>query len=239
MPDIGGHLYTCVDKINGKPIFYANPSIKKAEIGYRGAWAAFGVEFNFPVSHNWVSMSPVDFAFARHDDGSASVTVGNIDRVYGMQWTVELVLRPQSTVLEQHVTLYNRSDVRHRFYWWSNAGVQVWDDSRIQYPMRFAASHGFTEVQPWPVEADGTDLSLISNQTKGPVSLFVHGSREPFMGLWNPHTSAGIAHFASYDELPAKKIWSWGVDADGLDWRKTLSDNDSAYAEVQAGLFRN
>jgi tetratricopeptide (TPR) repeat protein len=239
LPDIGGHLYTCVDQINGRPIFYANPSIKKAEIGYRGAWAAFGVEFNFPVSHNWVSMSPVDFAFTKHDDGSASVTVGNIDRVYGMQWTVELVLRPQSTVLEQRVTLYNRSDVRHRFYWWSNAGVEVWDDSRIQYPMRFAASHGFTEVQPWPVEADGTDLSLIRNQTKGPVSLFVHGSREPFMGIWNPHTNSGTAHFAHYDELPAKKIWSWGVDADGLDWRKTLSDNDSAYAEVQAGLFRN
>ena len=239
LPDIGGHLYTCVDKINGQPIFYANPSIKKAEIGYRGAWAAFGVEFNFPVSHNWVSMSPVDFAFAKHDDGSASVTVGNIDRVYGMQWTVELVLRPQSTVLEQRVTLYNRSDVRHRFYWWSNAGVEVWDDSRIDYPMRFAASHGFTEVQPWPVEADGTDLSLIRNQKEGPVSLFVHGSREPFMGLWNPHTNSGTAHFANYDELPAKKIWSWGVDADGLDWRKTLSDNGSAYSEVQAGLFRN
>jgi len=78
---------------------------KKAEIGYRGAWAAFGIEFNFPVSHNWVSMSPVDFAFAKHDDGSAAVTVGNIDRVYGMQWTVELVLRPKSTVLEQRVTL--------------------------------------------------------------------------------------------------------------------------------------
>jgi tetratricopeptide (TPR) repeat protein len=239
LPDIGGHVYTCVDKIDGKPMFYANPSLKKAEIGYRGAWAAFGVEFNFPVSHNWVSMSPVDFAFAKHDDGSASATVGNIDCVYGMQWSVELVLRPKSTVLEQRVTLNNRTDVRHRFYWWSNAGVEVWDDSRIQYPMRFAASHGFTEVLPWPVESDGTDLSLIRNHTKGPVSLFVHGSREPFMGVWNPRTNAGTAHFADYAELPAKKIWSWGVDADGLDWRKVLSDNESGYVEVQAGLFRN
>jgi hypothetical protein len=84
LPDIGGHLYTCVDKISGQPMFYANPSIKKAQIGYRGAWAAFGIEFNFPVSHNWASMSPVDFAYSKHDDGSASVTVGNIDRVYGM-----------------------------------------------------------------------------------------------------------------------------------------------------------
>ena len=239
LPDLGGHLYTCIDKINNQPMFYANPSIKKANIGYRGAWAAFGVEYNFPVSHNWMSLSPIDFAFAQNSDGSASVTVGNIDRVYGMRWSVEMVLRPKSTVLEQRVTLSNRSDVRHRFYWWNNAGVQVWDDSKIEYPMRFTASHGFTEVEPWPVDSSGRDLSIIHNQTSGPVSLFVHGSREPFMGVWNPRTNSGTAHFANFNEVPAKKTWSWGVDADGLDWRKALSDNDSAYVEVQAGLFRN
>jgi tetratricopeptide (TPR) repeat protein len=239
LPDVGGHIYTCVDKINGLPMFYANPSLKKAKIGYRGAWAAFGVEFNFPVSHNWVSMSPVDFAYAAHTDGSASITVSNIDRVYGMQWTVELTLRPGSTVLEQHVTLNNRSDVRHRFYWWNNAGVQAWDDSRIEYPMRFAAAHGFAEVQTWPVDSHGKDLSIIKNQSDGPVSLFMHGSRENFMGVWHPKTNSGTVHFADYTELPAKKIWSWGVDADGLDWRTALSDNNSAYVEVQAGLLRN
>jgi len=183
LPDLGGHVYTCTDKISGQPMFYANPSSKKAAISYRGAWAAFGIEFNFPVSHNWVSLSPVDFAFGQKDDGSAFVQVGNIDRVYGMQWSVELVLQPHSTVLEERVTLNNRSDVRHRFYWWNNAGVQVWDDSRIQYPMRFTASHGFRDVEPWPIEKDGVDLSIVKNQTSGPVSLFVHGSREPFMGV--------------------------------------------------------
>jgi tetratricopeptide (TPR) repeat protein len=239
LPDIGGHLYTCVDKISGKSMFYANPSIKKAAIAYRGAWAAFGVEFNFPVSHNWVTMSPVNFAFAKHEDGSASVTVGNIDRVYGMEWTVQLILRPKSTVLEQRVTLSNRSDVRHRFYWWNNAGVQAWDDTRIEYPMRFTATHGFTEVHPWPVDFDGVDYSIVRNHLKGPVSMFSHGNRENFMGVWNPHTNTGTVHFAPYEDVPAKKIWSWGVDADGLDWRKALSDNNSGYLEVQAGLFRN
>jgi tetratricopeptide (TPR) repeat protein len=239
LPDIGGHLYTCVDKISGKPMFYANPSIKKAAIAYRGAWAAFGVEFNFPVSHNWVTMSPVNYAFAQQEDGSASVTVGNVDRVYGMEWTVELSLHPKSTVLEQHVTLSNRSDVRHRFYWWNNAGVEAWDDSRIEYPMRFAATHGFTEVHPWPVDFDGVDYSVLANHKNGPVSMFAHGTREGFMGVWNPHTNTGTVHFANYEEVPAKKIWSWGADADGLDWRNALSDNNSAYMEVQAGLFRN
>ena len=184
-------------------------------------------------------MSPVDFAYAASADGSASVTVSNIDRVYGMQWSVELRLRPGSTILEQRVLLNNRSDVRHRFYWWNNAGVQAWDDSRIEYPMRYAAAHGFAEVQTWPVDSQGKDLSIIHNQTDGPVSLFVHGSRENFMGVWHPKTNAGTVHFADYAQVPAKKIWSWGVDADGLDWRNALSDNNSAYVEIQAGLFRN
>jgi tetratricopeptide (TPR) repeat protein len=240
LPDLGGHIYTCLDKINGKPMFYANPSIKKAEIGHRGAWAAFGVEYNFPVSHNWMSLSPVDFSYKTGKDGTASVTIGNIDRPYGMQWQVELVLRPKSSLLEERVTLYNRSDVRHRYYWWDNAGVQVWDDSRIEYPMRFAASHGFTDVYRWPVlTSGGKDLSLLKNHTDGPVSYFSHGSHETFMGVWNPKTNAGIAQFSEYRDLPAKKIWSWGSDADGLAWREALSDNHSAYVEVQAGLFRN
>ena len=39
--------------------------------------------------------------------------------------------------------------------------------------------------------------------------------------------------------MPGKKIWSWGWDDEGKDWRRALSDDQSAYLEVQAGLFRN
>ncbi len=239
LPDIGGHLYSCTDKANGQEMFYANPTIKKALIGYRGAWAAFGIEFNFPVSHNWMSMSPVDYAIVQHGPGEASVWVGNIDRPYGMQWRVELTLRQGSTVLEQRMRLYNRSDVRRRFYWWNNAAVEVKDDSRILYPTRFTASHGFTRVDTWPVNQAGIDLSVIGNQTQGTVSDFAHGTREPFMGVWHPSTNSGLVHYADWGEVPGKKIWSWGADARGREWRDVLSDNNSAYIEVQAGLFRN
>jgi tetratricopeptide (TPR) repeat protein len=239
LPDLGGHLYTCIDKINGKSMFNANPSIKKALIGYRGAWAAFGIEFDFPISHNWVTLSPVDWAYSANADGSASVTVGNRDRVYGMEWTVELVLRPKSTVLEERVTLTNRSDLRRRYYWWNNAGVQVWDDSRICYPMQFSASHGFKDIDTWPVDHTGKDLSLFANQTDGGVSRFAYGSREPFMGIYHPHIDAGVVHYANYADVPARKIFTWGVTKEGVEWRETLSDNHSAYAEVQGGLLIN
>jgi tetratricopeptide (TPR) repeat protein len=239
LPDIGGHLYSCVDKVSGREMFYANPSIKKALIGYRGAWAAFGIEFNFPVSHNWMSMSPVDFAMRSGTDGSGSIWVGNTDAVYGSSWRVELRLRPGRAMLEQAVTLHNRADTRHRYYWWSNAAVEVWDDSRLVYPTKFMATHGFTHVQRWPVDEAGRDLSVLRNQTTGPVSQFTYGTREPFVGVYHPHTSSGTVHIASPGELPTHKVWSWGVDAEAMDWRRALSDNDSAYVELQAGLFRN
>ncbi|MGC4051137.1 MAG: DUF5107 domain-containing protein [Paludibaculum sp.] len=191
LPDLGGHLYGCTDKTNGAEMFYANRSIKKAKVSYRGAWAAFGIEFNFPVSHNWVSLSPVPYAFERHADGSASVWVSNVDRVYGMQWRVELKLRPGSTVLEQHNFLYNRSSTRHRFYWWTNAAVRVWDDSRILYPQRYTASRGLEENRHVAGEPRGLDLSVVGNHTAGPVSQFAHESREPFAGVYHPKTDAG------------------------------------------------
>ena len=239
LPDLGGHIYSCVDKLNDAQMFYANPSIKFAQIAYRGAWTALGVEFNFPVSHNWMTASPVDFALSRRPDGSASVWVGNIDRAYGMQWRVELTLHPGRALLEQKTTLYNRGDVRQRFYWWANAGVQVWDDSRVLYPMSFTAAHGFADIDTWPVTRAGVDLSIVGNHVSGPVSRFAHGSREPFMAIYHPRTKAGVVHYSAPDQLPTKKIFSWGSNADGLDWRRALSDDNSAYVEVQAGLFRD
>ncbi len=239
LPDLGGHLYTCIDKINGASMFYANPSIKFARIAYRGMWAALGVEFNFPVSHNWMTVSPVDFATSREPDGGASVWVGNIDRPYGMEWSVQLTLRPGRACLEQKTTLYNRSDTRHRFYWWTNAGVQVWDDSRILYPMEFTAAHGFADIDTWPINSAGVDQSVVGNHKYGPVSRFSYGSREPYMAVYHPRTDSGVVHYSSPLDLPAKKIWSWGSDEDGLDWRAALSDNNSAYVEIQAGLFRD
>ena len=239
LPDLGGRIYSCIDKATGVEMFYANPSIKYADVAYRGAWVALGVEFNFPVSHNWMTVSPVDFGSVRHVDGSAAVWVGNVDRPYGMQWRVELRLQPGRSLLEQTTTLYNRSDVRHRYYWWTTASVGADGDSHILYPMEFSASHHFADVDSWPVDASGVDLSYPRNHLAGFVSRFVHGSREPFMGVYHPTTESGMVHVAPHHDMPGKKIWSWGWDDEGQDWRRALSDDDSAYLEVQAGLFRN
>ena len=84
LPDLGGHLYSCRDKRNGREMFYANPVIKPGDVGLRGAWAALGIESNFPVGHSRVSISPVDFAVRSDPDGAGRAIVEDIDRVTGM-----------------------------------------------------------------------------------------------------------------------------------------------------------
>ena len=145
LPDLGGHLYTCTDKVNGQDLFYANTAIKLANVAYRGAWAALGIEFNFPVSHNWMTVSPVDYRIVTQP-GSERVHLG---RQHRSRLRRPVARRADPATAARRFSnsgriSTTRSPRRHRFYWWTNAAVRVTDESRILYPMRYTASHGFT-----------------------------------------------------------------------------------------------
>jgi hypothetical protein len=230
LPDLGGHLYNCVDKANGADMFYAQTAIKKAQVSYRGSWVALGIEFNFPVSHSWITVSPVDWATVRNPDGSASVWIGNVDRVYGMRWTVELTLRPGRSLLEQEVTLENPTATRHRFYWWSNAGVRVWDDSRIHYPQRFTASHGFRDVDTLPVNAAG--VATAGNQ---PTAICSSATACEAAGRLPSAHKRGAVHCSSpMDARPR----SSGRARTRMARLARSPTTTKAYVET-AGIFRN
>lgn len=47
------------------------------------------------------------------------------------------------------------------------------------------------------------------------------------------------AHFVDYDSVPGRKVWSWGPDADALEWRKALPDDDSARFAARDRLPRS
>ncbi|MBI3208641.1 MAG: DUF5107 domain-containing protein [Candidatus Solibacter usitatus] len=231
LPDLGGHVYNCFDKVAKRDIFYANTAIKKGWVGLRGAWAAFGLELNFPNAHSWVSISPVDFAFKQNPDGSGSVWVGNVDRVTGMQWRSEFVLRPGVAALEQRVTLENRSNFRRRYYWWANAAVRLGERDRFVVPANITSGHGTGVLDSWPVNTSGRDLSSVAAYTGG-EGYFAVGSNEEFLGVYQAATRTGLAHVADAKDVPGKKTWTWGTDS----WpRQNLSIDNSSYTEIQAG----
>ena len=107
LPSLGGRLYSLYDKASAREVFYRNNVVKYGLVALRGAWISGGVEFNFPDGHTTVTVSPVAWTLRQNPDGSATIAVGDTDRVTGMHWEVELTLRPGQARLEQRVTLFN------------------------------------------------------------------------------------------------------------------------------------
>jgi tetratricopeptide (TPR) repeat protein len=234
LPDLGGHLHGCTDKVAGREIFYANPAVRHGGDGQRGNFIPMGIESSFPIAHTRVSASPVDFAYSNRD-GVGRVIVEDTDRVSGMQWRVEFILRQGVAVLEQRVTLHNGSDARRGYQWWTNAGIEL-DDPRLRfvYPVKWMLPHGDTGMTSWPLNPAGVDLSDVANH-KEKVGLFAHGSFEPWMAVYKPKFRAGVAHYADAEVVHGKKVWVWGADDKFV--MENLTENFNSYVEMQAGLF--
>ncbi len=236
LPDLGGHLYSCTDKRNGRPMFHANPSIKKDLIGPRGAWVALGIEFNFPVAHSRDTVSPVDFGI-RQENGQAQVWLADTDRVTGMRWVAAFILRDGSAALEQRMAFSNPGPARHPYLYWANAGVTLDAGTRFAYPAYIMATHGQTELLTWPRDKRGRDMSRPMGIAEI-ISLFAYGSREPFMAVYNATTRTATVHVADPAELVGKKLYHWGTtNLAGVG--RALSDDGTVDVEMQAGLFPN
>ncbi len=236
LPDLGGRLYSCTDKLNNRPMFYTNPSIKKAPIAIRGARVAAGIEPNFPVAHSRDTVSPVNSGIEQGKDYGA-VWLENRDRVTGMRWRVEFVLRDGSAVLEERVNLSNPTAVRAPYFWWNNAEIPLEPATRFVVPTHLMATHGITEIDTWPASRAHGDQSIVAKLKSG-TALFAHGSHEPFMAVYDAGARTATVHFADAAQVPGKKIWAWGTEADSQ-IRQMLSDDNGQYVEMQAGLFEN
>ncbi len=235
LPGIGGRIYSAYDKIGRREIFYKNSVIKPALLALRGAWISGGLEFNFPKGHSTTTVSPVLYALRRYPDGSASVIVGNRERLSGMKWLVEVKLYPGRAYIETIISLYNPSPFPHRFYFWSNSAVPAHEKMQFIYPVK-SAYYGSTTVQ-YPIN-EGVDLSWYKNH-KFAVDLFARNCKEDFFCAYDHFLDMGTVHFASRFDAVGKKFFTWGTADDGLIWAEILSDGDGPYCEIQSGRFKD
>jgi len=235
LPEMGGKVWAIFDKTAGRDVLYTNHVVKYGMIALRGAWVSGGIEWNFPDGHSVSTVSPVDYATRMEPDGAASVTVGEIERVQRMQWAVTLRLRPGRKDLESEVTLFNRTELPGRYWFWATAAAPAADDMRFVYPMREAYPHAFWPVFSFP-RHQGVDLSTY-REVPDYLSLFARDSRRDFFGVYYERSDWGVVHVADHRELPGKKTWTWGTSDRGRIWIDKLTDADGQYVEFQAGRF--
>ena len=83
LPELGGRIQRAFDKTNQYDFVYYNHVIKPALVGLCGPWISGGIEFNWPQHHRPTTYVPVDYKLKRNADGSASLLVSDVDRMYG------------------------------------------------------------------------------------------------------------------------------------------------------------
>jgi Tfp pilus assembly protein PilF len=247
LPEIGGRIFTALDKTNGYDFFYRQHVIKPALIGMLGAWISGGVEWNVLHHHRATTFMPVQSAIASNADGSRTIWIGETEWRHRMRWVVGITLRPGRSWVEVSVRMVNRTPLSHSVLYFANPAVSANESYQILFPpdVAWATFHAKVEFSPWPIArgrfrgtdyAPGTDLSWWKNHPN-PVSFFVYDSNLDFFGGYDHARHAGVAHVADHETVPGKKLWEWGNGPDGRAWDAILTDDDGPYIELMAGGY--
>lgn len=247
LPELGGRIYTAYDKTNNYDFVYHNKVIKPALVGLLGPWISGGIEFNWPQHHRPDTYMPVNYKIKKYDDGSASVFVGETEKMFSLEQTTEIKLYPDKSYIEINTDIYNRSPLTQTFLWWANPAYKVNDDTRTIMPPDVTAvmDHGKRAVSTFPIStgeyykvdySKGVDISRYKNLPV-PTSFMAYKSNFDFVGGYDYGKKAGLLHIADHHISPGKKQWTWGSGDFGIAWDRNLTDEDGPYVELMTGCF--
>ena len=247
LPELGGRIQRAYDKTNGYDFVYYNHVVKPALVGLAGPWVSGGIEFNWPQHHRPSTFMPVDCTFTENADGSATVILGETDRINGTKGNASITLYPDKAYIEIKGRLFNPTDYPQTFLWWANPAVSVNDDTFSVFPpdVNAVMDHGKRAVSTFPIatgeyyKADysaGVDISRYKN-IKVPTSYMAAHSDFDFVGNFDEGRDAGLLHVADHHVSPGKKQWTWGCGDFGKTWDKNLTDEDGPYIELMTGVY--
>ena len=248
LPELGGRVQMAYDKIKQRHFVYYNHVIKPALVGLAGPWISGGIEFNWPQHHRPSTFMPVDTCIEENADGSVTVWVSEMEKMFHQKGAAGFTLRPGCAYLEIHGVLYNRTDVPQTFLWWANPAVEVNDAYQSVFPPDINAvfDHGKRAVSSFPIATGtyykmdysaGVDISNYKNIFV-PTSYMGVNSRFNFEGGYENDTQAGMLHVASHHFSPGKKQWTWGNGDFGRAWDRNLTDEATPEEMKQWGIDR-
>lgn len=247
LPELGGRIQRAYDKTNGYDFVYYNHVIKPALVGLAGPWVSGGIEFNWPQHHRPTTFAPVDVTLEQKEDGSATVYVGEIDRMYGTKGMAAISLYPGKAYIEIRGQLYNGTDLPQTFLWWANPAIPVNNHTYSVFPPDVTAvmDHGKRAVSTFPIATGeyykwdysaGVDISRYKN-VKVPTSYMAAHSDFDFIGNYDESLEAGLLHVADHHIAPDKKQWTWGNGDFGRMWDRNLTEEDGPYIELMTGVY--
>ena len=240
LPEIGGKIWSAVEKSTGRSFIYANHVVKFRDIAMRGPWTSGGIEPNYGIiGHTPNCATPVDYTTGTTNQG-AEVVIGVLDLLTRTPWRLVITLPHDKAYFTTSSIWYNASPLEQPYYSWMNAGIKAAGNLELVYPGTNYIGHG-GEVFPWPINSDnGKNLAFYEQNDFGSYkSYHVVGRETDFFGAYWHDDDFGMGHYAPRDDKLGKKAWIWGLSRQGMIWERLLTDTDGQYVEVQSGRLFN
>jgi tetratricopeptide (TPR) repeat protein len=239
LPDLGGRLWSLVDRDSGRELLHQNDAVRFRNLALRNAWFAGGVEWNIGmIGHSPFTCSPVHTAALSGPNGEVGLRFFEYERIRNVTFRVDAWLPDDSHELFIRGTIVNAQPTATPMYWWSNMAVPQHEDTRVLAPATSAWKYGHERVLstvPIPV-VSGNDATWPA-RTQETVDYFfdTRGERMPWVTAVDG-SGFGLVQ-ASTANLAGRKLFLWGQDSGGRHWQEWVSGADS-YCEIQAGLAR-
>lgn len=241
LPEVGGKIWTAIDKTTGQPFIYFNSVVKFRDIAMRGPWTSGGIEANYGIiGHTPNCATPVDYRTRINEDGSASCFIGVLDLLTRTRWQIEVRLPKDRAWFSTGSVWSNPTGIEQPYYHWMNVGIRTKGELEYIFPgTAFIGHEG--ERGDWPVNAaNGKRVNFYEQNDFGTYkSYHVLGSHTDFFGTYWHADRNGMVRYAPYGDKAGKKIWIWGLSRQGMIWERMLTDTDGQYSEIQSGRLFN
>jgi tetratricopeptide (TPR) repeat protein len=236
--ELGGRLWSLVDKAAGRELLYNNDRVQLGNLGLRNAWFPGGVEWNLGTTgHTALTCSPVHAALLELPDGGPGLRLYEWERMRELVYQLDLRLGPTSRHLVVDVTVTNPNAHTVPVYWWSNIAVASSAGTRVLVPSRSAFEFTYTRrLQRVPVpRSGGFDLSYPQAAPRTADHFFeLDRGTVPWIAAVDT-AGAGLLHVSSR-RLHGRKLFTWGTSPGGRRWQEFLTGSTESYFEIQAGL---
>jgi tetratricopeptide (TPR) repeat protein len=241
LPEVGGKIWTAIEKSTGQPFIYYNHVVKFRDVAMRGPWTSGGLEANYGIiGHTPNCATPVDYTTKKNADGSVSCMIGVLDLLTRTNWQIEINLPKDKAYFTTASIWHNPTSLEQPYYHWMNTGIKSKGNLEFIYPGTHYIGHE-GEYDDWPInKRNNKKISFYEqNDFGGYKSYHVFGKYTDFFGAYWHDDQFGMVRYAPQDEKAGKKIWIWGLSEQGMIWEKLLTDNDGQYVEVQSGRLFN
>src|SRR6187200_1536317 len=218
LPEVGGKIWSAIEKGTGKSFIYDNHTVKFRDVAMRGPWTSGGIEANYGIiGHTPNVATPVDYVTRKLPDGTASVTVGALDLLTRTAWRLEIALPGDTAYFTTRSQWQNTSGVEAPYYSWMNVGLPAAGGLEFVFPGTHYIGHG-GEVSAWPVHpGNGKNLAFYDQNDFGSYkSYHVLGEYSDFWGAYWHDLDFGMARYGTRDDKLGKKIWIWGLSQQGM-----------------------